>query len=182
MVFLMKIVVVGDEGIWRRSILKELEDSSDSKYDSHGFDSVLTMRNLEGRELRSQIWVINADRRFLNERKLFYIGALGIVIIFDANHPETLFSSVDKWIHEIWEGVGNDIPIVLLGNSMLDEISSIEMRIKVNFYIKQLMINEKEGVITLRYIENKADSRQGFEDALKYLGLQYFYNFERKKR
>jgi Ras-related protein Rab-11A len=177
----MKILVVGDEGVGKRSFTQELESSSKSNYQSHGFESKLTLRNFEDREIRCQLWVINPDDRFQHERRLFYIGSLAAIIIFDVNRNKT-FESVEKWILDIWAGAGNDIPIVLLGNNNLDSIGSIEIKIKVNFFIKQLMIKEKEGIIAIKYIENQADEKKGFEEALAYLSLQYFYNFERKRK
>ena len=139
MVFLMKIAIVGDKGVGKRKFLENLYDSSLELYDTHGFHNVLTVRNLEDRIVRFQLWIINPENEFYSKRPTYYIGSLGAIIIFDVNRKET-FNSVDNWIHEIWRGAGNDIPIVLLGNNNLDEISSIENKIKVNFYIKKLMI------------------------------------------
>ena len=180
MVFLMKVVIVGDQGVGKRRFLKELEGSSVSYFETHGFQPTLSVRTIEDREVRFQLWVLNPKEKFLDVRKTYYIGALGAIIIFDVNKYET-FESVSNWIYEIWSGAGNDIPIVLLGNNNFDEAKNAEIKIKVNYFTKQLMINEKEGIITLKYMENMVDERKGFENALNYLGLQYFYNFERKK-
>ena len=141
----------------------------------------MSVRSIEDREVRFQLWVLHPKDRFGDVKKTYYIGSLGAIVIFDINRYES-FNSVNKWIHEIWSGAGNDIPIVLLGNNSFDEPEYVELKIKVNYFIKQLMIDEKEGIITIKYLENKMDEKKGFENALYYLGLQYFNNFERIKR
>lgn len=177
----MKVVVVGDEGVGKQSVIEKEETFEKSYYQTHGFQPYFVVRTIEDREVRFQNWILNPKEEFNEVRKSYYTGALGAIVVFDTSNEET-FNSLDKWIHEVWKGAGNDIPIIIMGNRFIGVKEDIEMTNKVYEYVRTLMIKEKEGVITLKYVENSLSDRSGFEDTLTHLGIEYFYLLEKRRQ
>jgi GTPase SAR1 family protein len=176
----MKIVIVGDEGVGKRDLIDE-KDAFQYYYGTHGFQPYLTSRTIEDREVRFQSWILNPSDTFKDVRSTYYKGSLGAIIIFDVSRPET-FESVDKFVHEVWKNADIDIPIIIMGNQKENQDTDIHLTNKVYGYVKDLMEKEKEGVITIRYVENSTKDNYGFEEALQHLGIEYFYYLERKRK
>ena len=179
MVVIIKIVVIGDRGSGKYDLFEQ-EEVIGQFYTTHGFQPYTITRQIEDRQVRFQSWILNPDDRFKKDRETHYIGTLGALIIFNVSKPET-FQSVDKWIHEIWNGAGNDIPIVIMGNRDKGLEEDEGTTTMVYEYLKDLMINEGEGIMRMVYVENSLDDKKGFEDALTQLGLEYFYYLEKKQ-
>ena len=177
----MKVVVVGDEGVGKQSLIEKEETFEKFYYQTHGFQPYFVIRTVEDREVRFQNWILNPKEEFNEVRKSYYIGALGAIVVFDTSVKST-FNSIDRWIHEVWEGAGNFIPIIIMGNRPIGVSEDIEMTNRVYEYVRGLMIKEKEGIITLKYVENSLSDKAGFEDTLTHLGIEYFYLLEKRKQ
>jgi GTPase SAR1 family protein len=180
MISLIKIVVVGDEGVGKEQLFQQKNEMQGSFLKTHGFQPYTIVKQIEDRVIRFQSWLLNPADKFKEERNTSYNGAMGALVIFDVTNVKT-FDSVDKWIHEIWEGAGNDIPIVIMGNRPKDVDEDMKTTSMVYEYLKQLMIDEKEGILRMIYVENSVNDNKGYEEALQQLGLEYFYYLERKK-
>eukprot|EP00730_Choanoeca_flexa_P015708 TRINITY_DN7274_c0_g1_i2.p1 TRINITY_DN7274_c0_g1~~TRINITY_DN7274_c0_g1_i2.p1 ORF type:complete len:211 (+),score=71.51 TRINITY_DN7274_c0_g1_i2:94-726(+) len=119
---LFKVLVVGDIGTGKTSIIKRYVHSM---FSSHykatiGVDFALKVINLdEDTVVRLQLWDIAGQERFGNMTRVYYKEAVGAFIVFDVTRVST-FEAVQKWKADIDNKVflpdGSKIPVVLLAN------------------------------------------------------------------
>jgi len=91
------------------------------------------------------IWDIGGQRRFEFIRSTFYKGAVGALLVFDLTKEHT-YKEMRKWLTEISQFAGENIPFVLIGNKadLLEDVGEVMDRKDARNFA------EKEGNI---YIE-----------------------------
>jgi len=62
-----------------------------------------------------QIWDMTGQARFTVARKNYYLGAAGIIIVYDITR-ESSFRELQNWILEAFEATSHALPIALVGN------------------------------------------------------------------
>eukprot|EP00008_Paramoeba_atlantica_P010207 CAMPEP_0201489664 /NCGR_PEP_ID=MMETSP0151_2-20130828/23233_1 /ASSEMBLY_ACC=CAM_ASM_000257 /TAXON_ID=200890 /ORGANISM="Paramoeba atlantica, Strain 621/1 / CCAP 1560/9" /LENGTH=219 /DNA_ID=CAMNT_0047875335 /DNA_START=50 /DNA_END=709 /DNA_ORIENTATION=+ len=123
--YLFKILVVGEQGTGKTSIIKRYVHNI---YSVHykatiGVDFALKVINWdENSVVRLQLWDIAGQERFGNMTRVYYKEAVGAFVVFDITKLET-FEEVKKWKADIDSKVfmGPDkkpIPVVLLANKV----------------------------------------------------------------
>ncbi|MHA2215845.1 MAG: hypothetical protein ACXACY_07910 [Candidatus Hodarchaeales archaeon] len=135
MSFLMKIVVVGDEGVGKRSFINKIVNQRHSKkkvIDAHwagvGFSTVLCEKQIDNHRIKFQMWILNPkkmdEKNITSYRKskmksygeVYCYGALGAIVVFDITN-ERSYNNVQRWIKLIWEHNGKGvIPSIIVGN------------------------------------------------------------------
>jgi len=121
--YLYKILVVGDIGTGKTSIIKRFVHGIFSMHykSTIGVDFALKVINWDPKtEVRLQLWDIAGQERFGNMTRVYYKEAVGAMIVFDVTRVST-FEAVAKWKADIDAKVtyGADekpIPVVLLAN------------------------------------------------------------------
>merc|ERR1712000_52594 len=121
--YLYKVLVVGDIGTGKTSIIKRfVHNIFSTNYKSTiGVDFALkVIRWDDHTEVRLQLWDIAGQERFGNMTRVYYKEAVGALIVFDVTRVGT-FEAVTKWKSDIDAKVTlppNDtpIPVVLLAN------------------------------------------------------------------
>ncbi len=63
------------------------------------------------------IWDIGGQQRFEFIRSTFYKGAAGALLVFDLTKEQT-YTETRKWVTEIRQFAGKNIPFVLIGNNV----------------------------------------------------------------
>lgn len=63
------------------------------------------------------IWDIGWQQRFEFIRSTFYKGAAGALLVFDLTKEQT-YTETRKWVTEIRQFTGKNIPFVLIGNNV----------------------------------------------------------------
>lgn len=63
------------------------------------------------------IWDIAGQPRFLDLRTTFYRGASGGLMVFDLMRKES-FEELDVWYDEMIPVLGDDLPLILIGNKL----------------------------------------------------------------
>lgn len=63
------------------------------------------------------IWDIGGQQRFEFIRSTFYQGAAGTLLVFDLTREKT-YQATKKWLTEIRQFAGEDIPFILIGNKV----------------------------------------------------------------
>jgi len=123
--FLYKILVVGDLGTGKTSIIKRYVHNIFSVHykSTIGVDFALKVLQWSPDTIvRLQLWDIAGQERFGNMTRVYYKEALGAFVVFDCSRHNT-FEGVAKWkqdldskvsLPEAWGGGG--IPVVLLAN------------------------------------------------------------------
>jgi small GTP-binding protein len=103
------------------------------------------------------IWDIGGQQRFEFIRSTFYKGAAGALLVFDLTREQT-YIEVRKWLTEIRQFAGQDIPFVLIGNKydLLEDVGEVIDRDEAR------ALAESEGSI---YIETSAKTGINVDEA-----------------
>jgi len=103
------------------------------------------------------IWDIGGQQRFEFIRSTFYKGAAGALLVFDLTREQT-YTETRKWLTEIRQFAGADIPFVLIGNKadLIEDVGEVIDRNEARAFA------EGEGSI---YIETSAKTGVNVDDA-----------------
>jgi len=103
------------------------------------------------------IWDIGGQQRFEFIRSTFYKGAAGALLVFDLTREQT-YTETRKWLTEIRQFAGSDIPFVLIGNKadLIEDVGEVIDRNEAKAFA------EGEGSI---YIETSAKTGVNVDDA-----------------
>lgn len=120
--YLYKILVVGDIGTGKTSVIKRFVHNIFSVHykSTIGVDFALKVLNWDHETVvRLQLWDIAGQERFGNMTRVYYKEAVGAFVVFDVTRVPTL-EAVHKWKTDIDAKVqlpdGSPVPIVLLAN------------------------------------------------------------------
>lgn len=105
---------------------------------------------------------ISTSAEFCKTRNSMMFGAQGSLILFDTNHPDTLFN-LEKWIFEIIITCGN-IPILLLGTNSHEGAENISQS-EINALIAD-KTNNWNLIIKMILLENNEKDKQKIFDCL----------------
>ncbi|KAG7484347.1 ras-related protein Rab-38 [Megalops cyprinoides] len=118
---LYKILVIGDLGVGKTSIIKRYvhQNYSTNYRATIGVDFALKVLNWDSETVRLQLWDIAGQERFGNMTRVYYREAMGAFIVFDITRPTT-FEAVTKWKEDLDSKLtlsnGKNIAAVLLAN------------------------------------------------------------------
>ncbi|XP_042621002.1 ras-related protein Rab-38-like [Cyprinus carpio] len=118
---LYKILVIGDLGVGKTSIIKRyVHQTFSTNYRATiGVDFALKVLNWDSETIRLQLWDIAGQERFGNMTRVYYREAMGAFIVFDVTRPTT-FEAVSKWKEDLDSKLilsnGQSIATVLLAN------------------------------------------------------------------
>merc|ERR1712125_14883 len=117
--YLYKVLVVGDIGTGKTSIIKRYVHNIFSMHykSTIGVDFALKVINWdENSVVRLQLWDIAGQERFGNMTRVYYKEAVGAFVVFDVTRVST-FEAVQKWKSDIDAKVflsdNRPIPVVL---------------------------------------------------------------------
>jgi len=121
--YLYKVLVVGDIGTGKTSIIKRFVHNIFSMHykSTIGVDFALKVINWDANSIvRLQLWDIAGQERFGNMTRVYYKEAVGAMVVFDVTRVST-FEAVQKWKADIDAKVtlppdDSPIPVVLLAN------------------------------------------------------------------
>uniref|UniRef100_H2SUT8 Ras-related protein Rab n=1 Tax=Takifugu rubripes TaxID=31033 RepID=H2SUT8_TAKRU len=118
---LYKILVIGDLGVGKTSIIKRYvhHNFSPNYRATIGVDFALKVLNWDQETVRLQLWDIAGQERFGNMTRVYYREAMGAFIVFDVTRPAS-FEAVTKWKEDLDSKVtlanGKHIATLLLAN------------------------------------------------------------------
>ncbi|XP_053561048.1 ras-related protein Rab-38 [Bombina bombina] len=119
---LYKILVIGDLGVGKTSIIKRYVHQNFSPHyrATIGVDFALKVINWDtDTVVRLQLWDIAGQERFGNMTRVYYREAVGAFIVFDVTRPAT-FEAVTKWKEDLDSKLtlsnGSPVSAVLLAN------------------------------------------------------------------
>jgi small GTP-binding protein len=118
----MRIVLVGDSGVGKTSILRRyIEDKfSDSVGETLGIDALVRKISYLGRRIKTLVWDTSGHERFHAINSVTYAKANVFVAVFDLTRPETL-ENLSGWIKRIREH--NQTAKIILVGSKSDLVS-----------------------------------------------------------
>ncbi|CAK6967295.1 hypothetical protein INR49_018632 [Scomber scombrus] len=118
---LYKILVIGDLGVGKTSIIKRYvhHNFSPNYRATIGVDFALKVLNWDQETVRLQLWDIAGMERFGNMTRVYYREAMGAFIVFDVTRPAS-FEAIAKWKEDLDSKLtlanGKNVATVLLAN------------------------------------------------------------------
>ncbi|CAG5872247.1 ras-related protein Rab-38 [Menidia menidia] len=126
---LFKILVIGDLGVGKTSIIKRYVHQIFSQHyrATIGVDFALKVLQWDSDTVvRLQLWDIAGQERYGNMTRVYYREAVGALVVFDVTRAST-FNAVLKWKDDLDSKVtlnhGRPVPAVLLANKS-DQMAS----------------------------------------------------------
>jgi len=120
----IKLLMLGDSGVGKTCLfLRYCNDSfSPSMTSTIGIDFNNKKINLDGKNVKLQVWDTAGAERFRTMTAAYYRGAHGIVLVYDVTDRRT-FQSIRNWVYQIHQHVDVHVIKMLVGNKcdMLDE-------------------------------------------------------------
>lgn len=163
--YLFKILVVGDLGTGKTSIIKRYVHNIFSLHykSTIGVDFALKVIQWSpDTVVRLQLWDIAGQERFGNMTRVYYKEAVGALVVFDVTRPST-FDGVAKWKADLDDKVtladGTKIPVVLLANKT--DLAKESMQAQMDKYV-----GEKDFTA---WFETSAKDNTNIEDACRRL-------------
>lgn len=102
MVYLMRILVVGDTDVGKTSLLVRFNEGNftENTRTTIGVDYKAKCIDIDGVQAKLQIWDTAGQERFRSMTSAFYNKAHGVILTFDVTQPDT-FNSLDAWYKDI---------------------------------------------------------------------------------
>ncbi|MFX0173399.1 MAG: Rab family GTPase [Candidatus Hodarchaeota archaeon] len=182
----LKIVLIGDGGVGKTAIREQyLGKGFQKQYIiTIGADFAMRENNVNGTDIKYQIWDLAGQERFDGVREVYYKGALGALLVYDVTRFDS-FYNIPKWINELWTNNGKGrVPVIIVGNkidlreSCNETISSEQGRILAEQLSK--MTTSCEG-FTCYYIETSAKTGAKIPEAFSLLGVNILKFAEKRK-
>ena len=158
--FLYKIIVIGDIGVGKTSLIKRYVHNifSYTYKATIGVDFALKSFNYDDKTIvRLQLWDIAGQERFGNMTRVYYKEAMAAVIVCDITRNGTI-ETVQKWLYDIKEKIklsdDSDIPIVIAINKC-DLCDSEKIKEDTAQYFKSVYKNAIDNTFLISVKENK---------------------------
>lgn len=99
----MKLLLVGDFGVGKTSILFRYMDNTYAENDklSIGLEFKIKYCMFEGKLIKTMIWDTTGGERFRTITSSFYRSSHGILLLYDISDRYTFESIKKKWILEV---------------------------------------------------------------------------------
>ncbi|MFX1338408.1 MAG: Rab family GTPase [Promethearchaeota archaeon] len=158
--FKLKVLLTGAAAVGKTSLVQRfIKNRFQANYKLTVGVDILT-KDVEftpGQMATLSIWDIGGQQRFEFIRSTFYKGAAGALLVFDLTREQT-YTETRKWLTEIRQFAGENIPFVLIGNKadLLEDVGEVIDRSEARAYA------ENEGSI---YIETSAKTGENVDEA-----------------
>jgi len=122
--YIMKLIIVGDSGVGKSTLLKMYCDHefSESYISTIGVDFKIKTIQVNDKLIKLQIWDTAGQERFRSITNSYYNGTHAIMLVFDLTDVNS-FNRLPKWLEEIDKYMtGKTHKIILIGNKS-DDIS-----------------------------------------------------------
>eukprot|EP01124_Arcella_intermedia_P025042 TRINITY_DN4387_c0_g1_i3.p1 TRINITY_DN4387_c0_g1~~TRINITY_DN4387_c0_g1_i3.p1 ORF type:complete len:176 (+),score=41.38 TRINITY_DN4387_c0_g1_i3:41-568(+) len=115
--FFLKLLLVGDSGVGKSSILLRFAENTfnESFTTTTGVGFKIRTLHLPEGTIKLQIWDIAGQERFRTIISSYYRGAYGIIVVYDVTNVQT-FANVQNWLQEIDRYACENVHKVLVGN------------------------------------------------------------------
>jgi small GTP-binding protein len=118
MVYQIKIIIIGDPGVGKTSLVKQFVSGQFSRDYKASIGTNIFIKKLvldSTKEVLLHIWDIAGQERWIKMRKLYYKGSNGALIVGDLSRRNTFDQICKFWIPDLEKNCGT-IPYILLAN------------------------------------------------------------------
>lgn len=140
-----KIIIVGDCKVGKSCISNQYVNNThiDIYIPTIGLDFQIKKTIMDDKQIKLQIWNASGDQKYMDIRKNYYFGAMGVLLVFDITNKES-FQNLNKWLDDIRKHAPYNAIITLVGNkSDLDDQRVVPTEAALA-YAKQHNINYVE--------------------------------------
>jgi len=116
--FLFKLVLVGDSGVGKTSLLTQFisEEAAVQPQPTIGLEfHCKTLYLPSGVRVRAQVWDTAGQEKYRAITTAHYRRAAGVLIVFDLT-SQVSYQHVKTWLEQLYEVLPRDTPILLIGN------------------------------------------------------------------
>eukprot|EP01119_Soliformovum_irregulare_P009146 TRINITY_DN22308_c0_g1_i1.p1 TRINITY_DN22308_c0_g1~~TRINITY_DN22308_c0_g1_i1.p1 ORF type:complete len:202 (-),score=37.38 TRINITY_DN22308_c0_g1_i1:89-694(-) len=115
--YIFKILLVGDSGTGKSSLMERYCDDSFSENFrvTIGVDFKFKEMRQDDKDIKLQIWDTAGHEKFRTITSSFYRGAHGVFLVFDISDYHT-FRDLEHWYKEITKWSSEKTKIILVGN------------------------------------------------------------------
>ncbi len=161
MEFILKIVLLGDAGVGKTSLVyRFIENRFSTDFKSTlGVNLLKRTVEVEGNQVTVQIWDLGGQEAYKRLRKLYLDGASGALVVYDVTNSSS-FDHLTEWFNS-FEETRSGRPAVLIGNKV--DLKGIK---KVTTEQAKAFATEKKCV---EFIEASAKTGENVEAAFKNL-------------
>jgi len=154
--YLFKILLIGDSGVGKSSILNRYVDNTylENNMSTIGVDFKIKTINIDDKLIKLQLWDTAGQERFRVITSSYYRGVHGIIIVYDVTNEES-FKNVDFWLSEIKKYGLPDIVKILIGNKS----DRIDKKV-IEYTTGQEYANEFD----MKFTETSAKNNSNIED------------------
>lgn len=156
----LKVLLTGAAAVGKTSLVQRfIKNKFQANYKLTVGVDILT-KDIEykpGEVATLSIWDIGGQQRFEFIRSTFYQGAAGTLLVFDLTREQT-YQETRKWLTEIRQFAGENIPFVLIGNKadLLEDVGRVINESEARRFA------ERENSI---YIETSAKTGEHVDEA-----------------
>ena len=174
--YLFKIILIGDSGVGKSSIMKRYTDNTynDTFLSTIGVDFIIKNIRFDDDDkiAKLQIWDTAGQERFKTFTSSYYRGIHGAIICYDVTERNS-FNNIKKWINELNFNTSiNKSQIVLVGNK-----NDIDDKRRV-FKNEGLELANRYQI---KFIEVSAKDNYKIEDIFTKLAFSIRDNFDKLK-
>jgi small GTP-binding protein len=123
-----KVVLIGDPGVGKTSLIRRFVENSFSDKYIHTIGTKITKRVIEFPDMDSKVVLLVWDivgQKSLALLDSYFRGAAGVLAVCDITRDETL-QSLDDWVANVRK-IAGEVPIVLLPNKIdLQETAMVD--------------------------------------------------------
>lgn len=159
-----KIILLGEGSVGKTSLMFQFADNkfSDDTMSTIGIDFKTKIININGKQVKLQLWDTSGQEKFRAITKQYIRGAQGILIVFDVSRIDT-FHLTKNWINSIHEIMYTVVDLVLVGNKN-DLQRSVSLETAQNF------ANEYQ----IPYFETSAKNNVNVDELFQYIGEKIY--------
>ena len=115
--YLFKYIIIGDTGVGKSCLLLQFTDKRfQPVHDlTIGVEFGARMINIDGKQIKLQIWDTAGQESFRSITRSYYRGAAGALLVYDITRRET-FEHLTTWLEDARQHSSSNMVIMLIGN------------------------------------------------------------------
>ncbi|CAD5176807.1 ras-related protein RABA5c-like [Musa acuminata AAA Group] len=170
--YLFKVVITGDSAVGKSNLLSRYARNEFNLHSKAtiGVEFLTQTVDIDGKEVKAQIWDTAGQDRFRAVTSAYYRGAFGALVVYDVSRRST-FDSVSRWLDELNTHSYTTVAKMLVGNkcdlSNIREVSVEEGK----------CLAEAEGLF---FIETSALDSTNVKTAFEIVIKEIYDNVSRK--
>lgn len=155
--YLFKYIIIGDTGVGKSCLLLQFTDKRfQPVHDlTIGVEFGARMINIDGKQIKLQIWDTAGQESFRSITRSYYRGAAGALLVYDITRRET-FEHLTTWLDDAKAHSSSQMVIMLIGNKC-----DLDAKREVKYEEGEAFAKE-HGLV---FMETSAKTAQNVEEA-----------------